>query len=50
MEDILVGIIKFFGSTIEDIVYAFRGKKGLLAGFIVLIICFTIVYFLTKDF
>ncbi len=50
MEDILVGIIKFFGSTIEDIICSFKGVKGLLIGFLIVIICFTIVYFLTKDF
>jgi len=50
MEDILIGIIKFFGNTIEDIIYSFKGKKALLVGFIILIICFTIVYFLTKNF
>ena len=50
MEDFLIGIIKFLGSTIEDFIYAFKGKKGLLVGFLILLICLLIVYFLTKDF
>ncbi len=50
MEDILIGIIKFFGNTIEDIMYSYKVKKAILAGFIILIICLTIVYILTKDF
>ncbi|MBB5268336.1 hypothetical protein HNQ90_001908 [Algibacter amylolyticus] len=50
MEDILIGIIKFFGNTIEDIVTGFKRKKALLSGFIILLICLIIVYFLTKDF
>lgn len=50
MEDILIGIIKFFGSTIEDIMYSFNLKKALLVGFIILIICLIILYILTKDF
>ena len=34
MEDILIGIIKFFGSTIEDIMHSFNLKKALLIGFV----------------
>ncbi|MCL6294828.1 hypothetical protein [Jejuia spongiicola] len=50
MEDILIGIIKFFGSTIDVIIDHFKTKKALLVGFIILIVCLTIVYILTKDF
>lgn len=47
MEDILVAIIKFLGNFIEDII---NGKKALLKGVIILLICIIILYILTKDF
>lgn len=50
MEDILVGIIKFFGNTIECIVHSLKNRYALIAGYSILIICLVIVYFLTKDF
>ncbi len=50
MENILIGIIKFFGNTIEGFITALPARKGLLLGLCILIICFTIVFILTKDF
>lgn len=50
MEDILIGIIRFFGNTITDIVTAFKTKTGILIGFIILLICFLILYVLINYF
>lgn len=50
MEDFLIGIIKFFGQTIEDVIYALKGKKALFIVYTILITCVAIVYILTKYF
>ena len=50
MEDILVGIIKFFGDTIDSIIAGISEKKAILAGFSILLICLICLYFQTKDF
>ena len=50
MEDILAGIIKFFGDTIESIISGMSNKNALLIAFSILIICLIILYILTKDF
>lgn len=50
MEDILVGIIKFFGSIIEDVPSYSNTKKAIVISFIILILSFIIVYILTKDY
>lgn len=50
MEDILVGIIKFLGNSIEAIVSGMSLKKAILYAFIILAIVTVLVYFLTKEF
>jgi hypothetical protein len=50
MEDILTGIIKFFGNTITDIIYSLKTKTGILVGFIIALICFVILYILITYF
>lgn len=50
MEDILVGIIRFLGYSIEAIVSGTSLKKAILYAFLILAIVSVLVYFLTKDF
>jgi hypothetical protein len=50
MEDILIGILKFFGNTIDIITSPIDNRKGVILIFFILVICITIVYILTKDF
>jgi|32_taG_2_1085360.scaffolds.fasta_scaffold00231_14 ABC-type multidrug transport system permease subunit len=49
MENILVGIIKFFAHIIEDVVSHSSLKKAIIYSFAILSICILILYYLTKD-
>ncbi len=49
MKDLLIGIIEFFGSIIEDVASHSSLKKAIIYSFAILFICFLILYFLTKD-
>ncbi len=50
MEDILLGIINFFGGIIDSFISYFNTKKSLVIIYFILIICLFIVYILLKDF
>ena len=50
MENILVGIIKFFGNTGETLVSNISLKKEMIYAFLILTIMNVSVYFLTKQF
>ncbi|GFZ84317.1 hypothetical protein GCM10011531_13750 [Aquaticitalea lipolytica] len=49
MENILVGIIKFFAHIIEDVAAHSNLKKAIIYSFAILSICILILYYLTKD-
>ena len=49
MENILVGIIKFFAHIIEDVASHSNFKKAIIYSFAILSICILILYHLTKD-